>query len=114
MIDIDSLAKLGRIEKVLEINKDLKVKVHTLSASEQHEALSSIPTDDSSEFIKVARLSHSVLVLATDEINGEKVTKDEASNAYSVMQASLVSDIFTAQQSLSKDQDKVLEALKKK
>lgn len=114
MIDIDSLAKLGRIEKDIEVNKDLKIKVHTLSASEQQEALSSIPSGDVSEFTKISHLSHAVLVLATDEVNGEKVSQEEASKLYKAMQASLVSDIFTEQQLLSKDQDKVLEALKKK
>ena len=113
MVDIASLAKLGRVEKEIVINKELKIKVHTLSALEQQAALASVPQESSSEFARLSLLQHSVLVQATDEVNGEKISKEQASKLFRELQASLVSDIFTQHSMLTQEQDKVLEELKK-
>ena len=114
MVDIESLAKLGRVDKEIEVNKDLKIKIHTLSASEQQSALTSVPQDSPSEFARLSHLQHAVLAQAIDEINGEKVGKDQIKKILGVLQASLVADIFTQHSLLTQEQDKILEELKKK
>lgn len=114
MVDIESLAKLGRVEKEIEVNKGLKIKIHTLSALEQQTALTSVPQDAPSEFARLSHLQHAVLVQAVEEVNGEKISKDQSKKLFGALQASLVSDIFTQHSLLSKEQDAVLEELKKK
>ena len=114
MVDIASLAKLGRVEKEIEVTKDLKVKIHTLSALEQQTALTDVPQNAPSEFARLSHLQHAVLVQAIDEVNGEKISKDQAKKLFSALQASLVADIFTQHSLLTQEQDKVLEELKKK
>lgn len=113
-MDIKSLAQLGRIEKEVEVNKELRVKLHTLSALEQQAALSSVPENVENVAARFAMLQVSVLSQATDAINGEAITKDQAKELYTNMQYSILSDIFTAYSDMSNDQTQVMEELKKK
>lgn len=114
MADFTALAKLGRVEKEIEVTEGLKVKVHTLSLSEQQRALSRIPTSVENEISRLSFLQQSILSEATDEVNGEVISKKDAEQLYSDLQFTLVSKIFTEYSLITEEQDKVLEELKKK
>ena len=113
-MDIKSLAQLGRIEKEIEVNKELRVKLHTLSAIEHQMALASVPETVENVTARFTFLQVGVLVQATDMVNGEVVTEAQAKELYENMQYNMLSDIFTAYSEIANDQAKVMEELKKK
>lgn len=113
-MDIKSLAQLGRIEKEIEVNKELRVKVHTLSTLESQKALSSIPESIENVVARFAFVQSAMLAQATDEVNGQAVTKEEARELYDNMQYTMLQEIYTVFNELSGDQAKVMEELKKK
>jgi replicative DNA helicase len=111
---LDSITKLGRIEKEIEIVKGFKVKLHTLSMQEQHDALTAIPntiTDPTSQFHALQR---ALLIAATELVNGEKATKEELTKLYSELQESVFQETATAYTNLLQDANSVLDELKKK
>lgn len=113
-MDLKSLAQLGRIEKEVEVNKELRVKLHTLSTIEQQVALSSVPETIENVTARFTFLQVSVLTQATDAVNGEAITKDQAKEFYDNMQYNILSEIFTAYSDVAGEQSKVMEELKKK
>ena len=113
MVDIDSLVKLGRLETEFEVVKGLKIKLHTLSMQEQHDALSSVPntlTDPTSQFHALQR---ALLVAATELVNGDKVLKEDLVKLYSGLQENLFQAIAEKYTSLLQEQNAVIEELKK-
>lgn len=112
-MSIASLAQLGRIEKEIEINSQLKVKLHTLSVAEQQKALAEIP-ESADAMSKFAHMQIASLVYATSEINGLKATPEELHAFYLELQHSILADVFNQYLSLTEDQNKQLEELKKK
>ena len=113
-MDIKTLSQLGRVEKEIELNKELRVKLHTLSALEQQTALSSVPENIENVAARFAMLQVSVLTQAVDSINGEAISKDQAKELFNTMQYSILSDLFTAYSEMSNEQTQVMEELKKK
>lgn len=113
-MDLKSLSQLGRIEKEIEINKELRVKLHTLSTIEQQLALSSVPETIENVTARFSFLQVAVLAQATSHVNGEAITKADATTFYNDMQYNLLSEIFTAYSDMSGEQTNVMEELKKK
>jgi len=113
-MDIKSLAQLGRIEKEVEINKELHVRLHTLSVTEQQIALSSVPEAVENVTARFTYLQASILTQATDAVNGESITKEQAKELYDNMQYNILSDLFTAYSEVAGEQSKIMEELKKK
>jgi hypothetical protein len=113
-MDLKSLAQLGRIEKEVEVNKELRVKLHTLSTIEQQIALSSVPEAVENVTARFTYLQVAVLIQATDAVNGESVTKEQAKELYDNVQYNILSEIFTAYSDVAGEQTKVMEELKKK
>lgn len=112
-MSIASLAQLGRVEKEIEINSQLKVKLHTLSVMEQQKALAEIP-ESADAMTKFAHMQIASLVYATSEINGSKAMPEELKSFYSELQQTLLTSIFDQYLLLTEDQNKQLEELKKK
>jgi hypothetical protein len=113
MVDIDSLSKLGKIEKEFEVVAGLRLKLHTLSMQEQHDALASVPntlTDPTSQFHALQR---ALLVASTELVNGEKVIKEDLVKLYSNLQESLFQAIAEKYTSLLQEQNTTVEGLKK-
>jgi hypothetical protein len=111
---IISLAQLGRVEKEVVINKDLKLKLHTLSVTEMQKALAGIPNDIENEVAKFTHMQQAVLIQATDSVNDQGITKDEAKELYANLQHNIFAEIFVEYTALAGEQAKVLEDLKKK
>ncbi len=111
---LTSLMQLGRIEKEIVLKDDIKIKVHTLSVAEQHRAFVNLPNDTENEVARFTSLQAALLTEATDEVNGVKVTREQAKEMYESMQANVLAHIFTEYSELASEQSKVLEELKKK
>lgn len=111
-MDLKSLTQLGRVEKEVEIN-GFKFKLHTLNVSEQHSALVGVPDDLKDDAARMIRLQQEVLVNAIDTINGESVGKEDLRKALTELQPRILSKLFSEYSELIKEQDTVLEALKK-
>ena len=112
--ELRSLIQLGRVEKEIEINEKLKVTVHTLSVLEQQKVMESLPISDMSEVAKFVHLQRLTLIQVTTKINGLDVTIEEAKEFYDSLQYSVLAETFTRYSSLTDDQEKALEELKKK
>ncbi len=113
-LNITSLAQLGRVEKEIEVNSELRVKLHTLSVTEQQRALASIPEIVANEIARYAFLQAAILIQATQEVNGQVVTKDQASELYENLQYNVMAELFGKYSEMAGEQGKVLEELKKK
>jgi len=113
-MELTSLAQLGRLEKEFEINKELKVKLHTLNSEEQQKALLSVSDSYPNEVAKSSHFQTCILTLATSEVNGEKVKEEELKEFYKVIQYPLLVQIFANYLELAEEQGKVLVELKKK
>ena len=111
-MDLKSLTQLGRIEKEVEI-QGFKFKLHTLSVSEQHNALTGIPDEIKDDAARMIKLQQEVLVQATDAINGESVGKEDLRKTYAELQPKILGKLFTEYSDLMKEQDKILAELKK-
>lgn len=111
---LSSLAQLGRIEKEIVVNESLKIRVHTLSVSEQQRALVSLPEGVENEVAKFTFLQASILTQAIHEINGEKVTAEQTKELLDNMQYNLMAYMFAEYTTLAGEQGKVLDELKKK
>lgn len=109
-----SLAQLGRVEKEIVLNDETRIKVHTLSVAEQQRALSQLPEGVENEVAKYTYLQEAILIEATGEVNGEKITSDQAKELYAGMQYNLMAQIFSEYNNLTGEQGKVLDELKKK
>ena len=109
-----SLTQLGRIEKEIVLNADVRLKLHTLSVSEQQRALAQMPHDVENEVAKFTFLQEAILIQATDEVNGEKITKEQAKEVYASLQYNLMAYVFAEYTTLAGEQGKVLDDLKKK
>ena len=111
-MDLKALTQLGRLEKEVEIG-GFKIKLHTLSVAGQHNALVGIPDDLKDDAARLLKLQQEVLVQATDTINGESVDKKDLRATYAELQPKILGRLFTEYSELMKEQDKVLETLKK-
>lgn len=112
MVDLNSLAQLGRKETEFKI-EGLAIKLHTLSQEEQHEALASVPntlTDPTSQF---HALQKALLVASTDLVNGEKLAKEDLVKLYSKLQESVFQMIAEAYTSLLQEQKSITDSLQK-
>lgn len=112
-MELKSLAQLGRVEKEVDITKELKVKFHTLSVAEQQNVFLNVPETLTDE----ARISHiqvAVLAQAIDTINGEPVDKTKLAEQLRNMQFRLLAEMFDAYAALAEEQNTVLDELKKK
>lgn len=111
---LDSILKLGRIEKEYEVFKDFKVKLHTLTAQEQQEALSSVPDKIQDDVTRFSFLQQALVVQATDKINGETHSKEELRKFYGELQNSLLQSVFNHYLELINEQNTTFDELKKK
>lgn len=112
-MDLNSLAQLGRVEKEVEITKDLKVKFHTLSVVEQQNIFPNVPetvTDDA----RISYIQVAILTQAIDAVNGEPVDKTKLAEQLKNMQFRVLAELFDAYAALSQEQNTVIEELKKK
>lgn len=115
-MSLKSLASLGRVSKEVEINKELKVTLHTVSSGDQEKVLLQIPTEGDGT-AKYAAIQRATLVYATDSINDQKfddTNRAELQEFYSSIQYSLLAQIFEAYLSCLSEQNTILEDLKKK
>lgn len=113
-INITSLAQLGRIEKEIEVNSELRVKLHTLSVTEQQRALASVPDGILNDIARYSFLQSAILIQATHEVNGQVVTKEQAVELYENIQYNVMAELFGKYSEMAGEQGKVLEELKKK
>jgi hypothetical protein len=113
-MSLTSLSQLGRIEKEIVLNESLKIKVHTLSVSEQQRALVSLPEGVENDVVKFTFLQSAILAQAIHEINGEKVTAEQTKELLENMQYNLMAYVFAEYTTLAGEQGKVLDELKKK
>ena len=111
---LDELSKLGRLETEFEVVKGLKVKLHTLSMSEQHRALTSVPVTLNDATGQFHHLQRALLVEATESVNDEKPSKEELTKFYSDLQESIFQEIASKYTTLLQDSNTTLEELKKK
>lgn len=112
-MELKSLEQLGRVEKEVEITKDLKIKFHTLSVAEQQKVFLTVPETLTDE----ARISHiqvAILAQAIDAVNGESVDKTKLTEQLRGMQFRLLAEFFDAYAALAEEQNIVLDELKKK
>jgi hypothetical protein len=113
-MQLAELANLGKIELEFEVVKGLKVKLHTLSMSEQDRALKSIPATLNDATGQFHHLQKALLVEATESVNGEKLSKTDLDKLYSDMQESLFQEIAAQYTTLLQSQNEVMNELKKK
>jgi hypothetical protein len=113
-MSLDTLSKLGRVEQEFEIINGLTVKLHTLSAVEQQQALASVPDAVNDDIAKFYHLQQALLVYATDSINGQVLSKDDLRKLYGEMQNAIFQAIFEKYNALAEEQNKLIEDLKKK
>jgi hypothetical protein len=111
-MDLKSLSQLGRIEKEVEV-QGFKFKLHTLSATDQENAVLSIPKDVEDDTVRLLKLQRAVLVQATDAINGESVDKKDLEQVYSEIQPKILSRLFGEYAEMMKSQDDLIGELKK-
>lgn len=112
-MDLSALTQLGRVEKEIELSKDWKIRLHTLSVVEQQQALRTLPQDVEDDLTKLTYLQMAMLISATDTINGEKVTKEELKKLYSDMQNNVLASLFSRYLEINADQNKIIDELKK-
>ena len=114
-MDLKSLSQLGRIEKEFELAPGVKIKLHTLSVMDQQKALLDIPEgvaqDESARFLQ---MQQAILVYATDSVNDEKLTLEQAKELYSGIQYPVLIELFNRYLEAAGEQSKILEELKKK
>jgi hypothetical protein len=113
-LSITSLAQLGRVDKEIEVNSELRVKLHTLSVAEQQRALASIPEGLLNEIARYAFLQEAILIQATEAVNGQNVTREQAKEFYSMLQYNVMAELFGKYSDMAGEQNQVLEELKKK
>ncbi len=112
--ELKSILQLGKIQKDIELHKELTITLHTLSVLEQQRVMEKLPANDTTEVAKFVHLQRLSLIEATDKINGMDVTIEESEEFYNALQYSVLAEAFTKYSLLAEDQDKVLTELKKK
>lgn len=112
MIDLISVSQLGRIEEEREVVKGLKVKLHTLSVTEQEE-LSGVATTTEEILKNYPAIQIKCLVLATSSINGEVIDKTQLEKTYKSLQYSVLNAVYNYYLELGEKQLKVIDELKK-
>ena len=112
--ELRSLVQLGRVEKDIEISSKLSITVHTLSVLEQQTVVEALPIEDMSEVARYVHLQKLYLTFATSKVNGLEVSQEEAVEFFNALKYSLLADAFTKYMVLSEDQNKAIDALKKK
>jgi len=111
-MDLKSLAQLGRIEEEREVLKGVKIKMHTLSVTDQEEVTKVIEKPEDT-ITKYPALLRSFLTRATISINDETDSKG-IEQFYKEAQFEIVKEIYIFYLELEKKQLSVLEELKKK
>jgi hypothetical protein len=111
--ELRSLKQLGRVEKELDINKELKLIVHTLSVLEQQVVMERLP-EGGNDISRFVTLQKETLVEAIDKINNLDVTKEDVREFLESLQYNILAEIFTKYNMLAEDQTKLLDELKKK
>jgi len=115
-MDLKSFSSLNRVEREFDIVDGLKISMHTLSVLQQQQALSELPpaplgTDNA---LRAVILQQALLIYALDTINGEKVTTQFAKDFIQGLQSPIFNEIYNCYNLMAEEQDKTLEALKKK
>jgi len=111
--ELKSLSQLGRVSKELEINKELRITVHTLSVLEQQTVMGKLP-ETGNDISRFVTLQKETLVEAVDKVNDLAVTKEDIREFLESVQYNILADIFTKYNALGEDQTKILDELKKK
>ena len=114
-MDLKSFGSLGKVEKKIELTKDLSVTVHSLSVVETQKSLAELPsnlTSDTSYRGFVMQMAF--LVYATSHVNNEAVTLDQAKEFYQNLQTPLFNVAYNEFDSLAQTQQEALDSLKKK
>lgn len=114
-MDLTSFGSLGRIEKEVVINSELRVKLHTLSALESQKALAELPSSLNSDVAhRSIVLQLSYLIYSTSEVNGTKISLEESKAFYYALQAPVFNEIYSHLDTLIQESQAAVEALKKK
>lgn len=115
-MDLKSFSALNRVEKEFDVLDGLKVKMHTLSVLQQQQALAELPTSPlgMDNALRAVILQQALLIYAIDEVNGNKVTPQEAKEIVQNLQAPVFNALYNCYDQLAQEQDKTLEELKKK
>lgn len=112
-MDLERLDQLGRVEKEIELSKDWKVTLHTLTVIEQQKALKEVPEDVDEDAAKFTYLQTAILVQATDKINGVPVEEKKVREIYQKMQYNIAAKLFAKYLEMTAEQTKVIDELKK-
>lgn len=114
-MDFKSFGFLGRVEKKVEISKDLSVTIHSLSTLETQKALAELPSAMNADTAYRGILMQiAFLVYSTSHINDQAVTLDQAKDFYHNLQSPLFNQIYGEFDLLAEPQQQALEELKKK
>lgn len=115
-MDLKSFSSLNKVEKEFEIVQGLKISMHTLSVVQQQQALAELPvaplgTDSA---LRTIIMQQALLIYAIDTINSEKVDLPTVKKFIQELQAPIFNEIANCYGLMAEEQDKSLEALKKK
>lgn len=114
-MDFKSFGSLGKVDKKVELTKDLNVTIHSLSAGETQKALAEIPSAlNSDASYRGMIMQMAFLMYATSHINNEAVTLEQSKEFYTSLQTPLFNEIYAKFDELSQPQQEALEGLKKK
>ena len=108
------LSKIGRIEKEVEPIAGIKLKMHTLTVSEEqkiNEYLGTFPTDLMS---RIKPLQIETLVYSIESINETKFSDPNEIRTYlNTLQGSILDIFYTAYLELNKESTESIKQLKK-
>ena len=113
-MDLKSISTLGRIERKVELTKELSLTLHTLSALETQKCLAELPNSLSDASYRNVILQMALLVYSTSHIDNNPVTLEQAKEFYQNLQAPLFNAAAEQLEILNTEQAAVLEELKKK
>ena len=114
-MDLKSFGSLGKVEKKVELTKDLNVTLHSLSTLETQKALAEIPSAlNSDASYRGLIMQMAFLMYATSHINNEAVTLEQSKEFYSNLQTPLFNEVYSKFDELSQPQQEALDLLKKK
>jgi len=117
-MELKSLSQLGCIEKEKEILKGLKLKLRTLSSSEQQEIQELLPITNIEQAVSpslITKLQIHTLAKATVAVNEMAPTnKEELLKIYAELQTPVLNEAYKFYLELLGEQDKLVEELKKK
>jgi len=114
--DLKNISQLGLIEKTKEILKGLSITLRSLTSSYQHKVLAGLPPESLDAFARYSALQVETLVYATLNINGKKyddINRVELRPLYSQMQNKVLQEVYALYLEISKEQDEVIQSLKK-